>query len=183
MSLSVESLPIRVRALLASRGADVSNLRNNRILALLPSALSELSSTVLQSPNPAKRHLLRKAFPIIAVDGEVDLTAALTDTEPLLLDGIRQSTITFNDVAYPAQFKADRSSLSYPASTEFIYWTLEGTKLLVVEFDGLGTFAGIGQIRNAPYVPILTNAVVQSNLDDELVEIVARMASVRERAA
>ena len=42
-TLTVNNVPVMLRALLASRGADVSNLRTNRVLALVDSALETMA--------------------------------------------------------------------------------------------------------------------------------------------
>jgi hypothetical protein len=166
MSLSLNSIPVRVRAHLASRGADVSNLRDNRILALVPDALRLLS----------ERGFLRKTFVITAVNGVVDLAAPLTAAEPLILERIREAQVTFPDFTYALQWKADRSSLSFPASSEFGYVAVEDKTLLIATSDGLGVYDGTGSLRNAPYVPLLSSVPV--TLEAAFIALVSELAHV-----
>jgi hypothetical protein len=166
MSLSLNSIPVRVRAHLASRGADVSNLRDNRILALVPDALRLLS----------ERGFLRKTFVITAVNGVVDLAAPLTATEPLILERIREAQVTFPDFSYPLQWKADYSSLSFPSSDQFAYVAVENKSLLVATSDGLGVYDGTGSLRNAPYVPLLSSVPV--TLEAAFIALVSELAHV-----
>lgn len=165
MALSSESVPIRVRAYLASRGADVSGLRNPRILALVPDALRELVT----------KGQLRKTFAISAVSGTVSLAAALADAEPLILEEIRKATVTFDNQTYPMQWKADRSSLMLPASVEFVYGAIEDTTLLVADESGLGHFTDDGDIRNASFVATLSS--VTAGLESIFIQTLVRLLS------
>jgi hypothetical protein len=170
MALSLSSVSIRVRAYLAARGQDASNLRNNRIAALVPDALREL----------VNKGQLRKTFEISAVNGEVGLTAALADSEPIILEELKRATITFDSQTYPAQYKADRSSLILPATSEFVYWTLEDTTMLVADENGLGSFTDDGNIRNAPFVAQLSSVTV--GLESTFIQTLAAMLSVSKAA-
>jgi len=173
--LSVENVPIRARALLAARGQDVSNLRSPRLLALIPDALRELATQTMPTT------LLRKTFTETATAGEAALTASLAAAEPLILEGLRYASIYVTGFRYAAQFKADRSSLSFLSSAEFAYWALEGQTLVICDEVGLDNYAGPVTIRNAPYIPILENVPV--SLEHLFILILADLASVKTKAA
>lgn len=175
MSITIESVPIRVRALLASRGQDASNLRNNRILALVPDALRELASQAMPT------NLLRKTFTETAAAGEASLATSLAATEPLILEGLRRASVYITGFSYAAQPKADRASLSFPASTEFAYWALENQTIIIRDATDIDTYAGPVTIRNAPYIPILANVPV--SLEPLFLLILADMASMKSKAA
>ena len=123
-------------------------------------------------------NLLRKTFTETATAGEASLTTSLTASEPLILEGIRSASIFITGVDYAAQYKADRASLAFPASTEFAYWTLENQTIVIRDADGLGTYDGAVTIRNAPFIPTLANVPV--SLEHLFVLI---LADVKEKAA
>lgn len=170
MALSIASTGIRVRAYLAARGQDVANVRNNRVAALIPDALREL----------VNKGQLRKTFSISAVSGVVSLTAALSDAEPIILEENKQWVVNFDNQTYAAQRKADRSSLSLPSSVEFVYWTLENNSMLVANESGLGSFTDSGDIRNAPFVALLSSVTV--GLEATFIQTLAGMLSVEQKA-
>ena len=175
MSLTVESVPLRVRALLAARGQDVSNLRNPRIIALIPDALRELATQAMPT------NLLRATFTETAVNGVAPLTASLAAAEPLILEGLRRASVYVDGYSYAAMFKADRASLAFPASPEFAYWTVENQSILIRAEDEVDSYDGPVTIRNAPYIPILENLPV--SLEHMLILITADLASMKARAA
>lgn len=175
MSLTIENVPIKLRSLLAARGQDTSNLRSPRILALIPNALRELAEQAMPT------NLLRKTFTETAAAGEASLTTSLTAAEPLILEGLRRAAIYVDGFTYAAQYKADRASLSYPASTEFAYWALENQTIIIRDAMGLNNYVGNVTIRNAPHIPILTNVPV--SLEALFILILADMASVKARSA
>lgn len=72
MAFPLLSVPVIVRALLQSRGADVSNLRNNRILALVDSALEAMAYRVARGED--YRGLQREFGGLPPVVGELDLS-------------------------------------------------------------------------------------------------------------
>lgn len=123
-------------------------------------------------------NLLRKTFTETATAGEASLTASLTAAEPLILEGIRSASVFITGFDYAAQYKADRASLTFPASTEFAYWTLENQTIVIRDADGMGTYDGTVTIRNAPYIPTLANVPV--SLEHLFVLI---LADVKEKAA
>ena len=90
MVFPIESVPVIVRSLLASRGADVSNLRNNRIIALIDSALETMAYRVARGDD--YRGLQREFEGLTPAVGELDL-------------GTLGNTIIFNLVR--AQVKED----------------------------------------------------------------------------
>jgi hypothetical protein len=166
MTLSVNSIPVRVRAHLAGRGEDVANLRDNRILALIPDALRVL----------ADKGYVRKTYTIAAVNGVVDLTAALAD---LIMERVREAQVTFADFDFPLQWKADRASLQYPSSSAFGYVAPENKTLLVDDGTGTIAYSGAGQLRNAPFRPALTD--VNATLEPIFIAIIAEMANMPAR--
>lgn len=167
MTLTVQNIPVLVRSLLASRGADVSNLRNNRILALVDIALRRLAEVT------ASTSLLRKSFTVTAINGEASLATPLSATEPLLLDGLRRAQIFIDGFNHAAQYKADRSSLTFSASNQFAYWTLENQTLIIRDGTGLDNYDGPAVIRSAPYVPLLAN--VPATLGPIFIELLAEL--------
>lgn len=126
---------------------------------------------VLALPN----NLLRKSFTITASSGEASLTAPLTAAEPLLLEGFKRASIFITGFNQAAQWKADRSALSYSATTQFAYYTLEDQTLVIRDAGGLDNYNGDVVIRNAPYIPSLANVPV--SLEPVLVEVLAVYAS------
>lgn len=174
MSLTVESVPIRVRSLLAARGQDVSNLRTPRLLALIPDALRELATQAMPS------NLLRKTFTETAVAGGAPLTTSLAASPPLILEGLRQASIFIEGFAYAAQYKADRSSMSFLATPEFPYWTLENQTIVINDGTGLGNYAGDVTIRNAPYIPTL--ATIPTSLEHLFILILADLVTMKAAA-
>jgi hypothetical protein len=155
---------------LAARGADVSNLRNNRILALIPDALRML----------VDQGYLRKTFDVTAVNGAADLTSPLADIEPLILEQIRKATITFDGFTYPLQWRADRSSASYPSTSEFGYCFLEDKTLHVVNENGIGDYDGAGKIRNAPFLAQISS--VTAGLEALFISTLANLANAQNTA-
>lgn len=123
-------------------------------------------------------NLLRKTFTETATAGEASLATSLTAAEPLILEGIRSASIFIEGFDYAAQYKADRASLAFPASTEFAYWTLENQTIVIRDADGIGTYDGAVTIRNAPHIPSLANLPV--SLEHLFVLI---LADVKEKAA
>jgi len=173
--LTVENVVIRVRSLLSARGQDTSNLRSPRLLALIPDALRELAAQAMPS------NLLRKTFTETATAGEAPLTVSLAAAEPLILEGLRRASVYVVGFGYAAQFKADRASLSFPASAEFAYWTLENQTIIIRDGDGIDSYAGTVTIRSAPYIPILANVPV--SLEHLFILILADLASMKSKAA
>lgn len=126
-------------------------------------------------------NLLRKTFSVTAVLGEASLATPLAASEPLILEGLRRSSVYIDDFDYPAQYKADRSSLSFPATTELAYWALENQTILIRDAVGIDNYAGTVEIKNAPYIPLLTSVPV--SLETVLVMIVAEMVPANKAAA
>lgn len=172
MALTLASVGIRVRAYLAAQGQDASNLRNNRIAAVIPDALREL----------VNKGQLRKTFAISAVNGVVSLATPLTASEPIILEDHKRWLVTFDSATYPAQYRADRSSLLLPASPEFVRWALEDNSLLVSGADetGIGSFTDDGNIRNAPFVAQLSSVTV--GLEATFIQTLATMLSAQKAA-
>lgn len=130
----------------------------------------------------APTSLLRRTFTVTAVAGEAALTTPLAASEPLLLNHLRRASIYVVGYGVAAQWKADRSSLSFAATTQFPYYTLEGSTLVIRDAAGLDSYAGAVTIRNAPYIPLL--AGVPAPLEPILVEIlVAAVVPAQEKKA
>jgi len=117
----------------------------------------------------APTNLLRRTFTVTAAAGEAALTTPLAASEPLLLNHLRRASIYITGYSTAAQWKADRSSLSFAATTQFPYYTLEGQTLVIRDGDGLDHYAGSVIIRNAPYIPLLGG--VPTSLEPVLVEL------------
>lgn len=135
------------------------------MLVLVDDALRKLAELALPG------RLLRKTFTVTATSGEASLSTPLAAAEPLLLDGLKHASVFITGFTHAAQYKADRSSLSFAASTEFAYWTLENQSIVIRDGTGLGNYSGTVTLRNAPHVPTLANVPV--SLEPILVEILA----------
>ena len=135
------------------------------LLANVETALRRLAEMA------APKNLLRKTFTVTATDGEASLTTPLAAAEPLLLDHLSRASIFITGFTMAAQYKADRSSLSYAATTQFPYYTLENQTLVIRDATGLDNYNGTVTLRNAPYIPLLTN--VPASLETLLVELLA----------
>lgn len=126
---------------------------------------------VLALPN----NLLRATFTVTATDGEASLATPLSASEPLLLEGFKRASVFIDGYTHTAQWKADRSSLAFPSSDQFAYYTLEDQTLVIRDSGGLDSYTGTVTLRNAPYIPILANVPV--SLEPVLVEILATYGS------
>lgn len=135
------------------------------LLTLIPDALQKLA--VLALPN----NLLRKTFTVTAVNGEASLSVPLSAVEPLLLDGLKRASVFIDGFTHAAQYKADRSSLSYQSSSQFAEWTLENQTLVIKDGIGLDNYDGDVILRNAPFIPTLANVPV--SLEPIMVEVLA----------
>lgn len=135
------------------------------LLVLIEDALRRLAELALPSG------LLRKTFTVTATNGEASLSTPLAAAEPLLLDGLKRASVFIDGFSQAAQYKADRSSLSFQASTQFAYWTLENQTLVIRDATGLDNYSGDVILRNAPFVPTLANVPV--SLEPVLVEVLA----------
>lgn len=135
------------------------------LLVLVDDALRRLAELALPSG------LLRTTFTVTAMSGEASLSTPLNAAEPLLLDGLKRASVFIDGFTHAAQYKADRSSLSFEASTEFAYWTLENQSLIIRDGTGLDNYSGDVILRNAPFVPTLANVPV--SLEPVLVEVLA----------
>lgn len=135
------------------------------LLVLVDDALRRLAELALPSG------LLRKTFTVTATNGEASLSTPLNATEPLLLDGLKRASVFITGFTHAAQYKADRSSLSFETTTQFAYWTLENQSLIIRDGTGLDNYDGTVILRNAPYVPTLANVPV--SLEPVLVEVLA----------
>lgn len=115
---------------------------------------------------------LRKTFTVTASSGEASLATPLAATEPLIMENLKRAQVYVTGYTQAAQWKADRSSLSQPATTQFAYWTLENQSILI-RTTSLTAYNGDVTIRNAPYVPLLAN--VPASLEPLLVELLAKL--------
>lgn len=131
----------------------------------IPQALRKLAELAIPS------NLLRKTYTVTATSGEAPLTIPLNAAEPLLLEGLRRAQVFITGFNHAAQYKSDRSSLSFPGSSQFAHWTLENQTLIIRDATGLDNYAGDAVIRGAPYIPLLANVPV--TLEPILVEIMA----------
>ena len=140
----------------------------------IPGALRKLAELAIPS------NLLRKTFTVVAVNGEASLSTPLNAVEPLLLDGIRRAQVFIDGFSHAAQYKPDRSSLSFRGSSQFASWTVENQTLIIRDNIGLDNYDGAVAIRGAPYVPTLEN--VPDTLEPILVELMANYAQPAQMA-
>ena len=172
--LSAELVEKALRLIEPLPSEEVAVRLRTTLLTRITNALQQLAEVVSTS------NLLRKTVTVTATNGEAPLTTPLNATEPILLAGLRRGQVYISGFNYPAQYKADRSSLIAPASTEFAYWTLENQTILIRDATGLDNYDGDVIVRNVPYVPLLANVPV--TLEPLLVEILARHAQPAEMA-
>lgn len=152
-SLTTQNIPVVIRALLASRGADVTNLRNNRIIALINNALETLAYRVAKG---ADYKGLQAEFSATPTAGVLTLTSGMIFD--LARSTIRDSSAT-TLTAVDSLFTLTHGVLPLGQ----IYYTLEGSKLRFRNTDGvLNTFASPLTIT-ANFIPVLGTLPVEYN--------------------
>jgi len=137
MAFPINSVPVIVRSLLASRGADVSNLRNNRIIALIDSALETMAYRVARGPG--YRGLQREFDGLSPVAGELDIAtlggAMIFD---IARSRVRESAT--DDLLTPIDSIHVLRHVNLP--TGQVYYAQDGTNLRFRASDGtLDTYA------------------------------------------
>jgi len=145
------------------------------LLTKIDNALYKLAE--LTTPS----NLLRKTVTVTAASGEASLATPLAATEPILLSGVKRAQVFIDGFTHAAQWKADRSSLALPMSSQFAAWTLENQTIVIRDSAGLGNYDGNVVVRNVPYVPLLVNVPV--TLQPLLVEVLAAYGQPAEMAA
>jgi len=151
-TLTKQTVPILLRAQLSSRGADVANLRNNRILALVDTTLETMAYRIARGGDYQG---LRKDFSVTPVAGFTPTigTGAIFD--------IARSQVRFT--AGGAVLTPIDSLLTLTQATlpdDQTYYAQEGTGLRFRDADGTVTFASPLTITTN-FIPLLSEVPVE----------------------
>lgn len=167
MAIGVESIPIRVRAVLASRGADYSNLRNNRILALVPSALEEMSHRAAKGEGYEG---LQKDFSVTPTAGVVDLSAIATLIFDLARSRVRVASTNLPLYAVDSVETLVNAGLQVDKAM----YAQDGAELRFRDTSGaLGTYVTPVKIK-ANYVLVLAD--IPTQYEDMFIQTLAGLA-------
>lgn len=151
-ALTVNNVPLLLRALLGSRGADVGNLRNNRVLALVNTALEAMAYRIARG---ADYHGLRKDFAVTPVAG----FAATIGTRAIF--DLARTEVKFaagGTVLVPVDSLLTLTQADLP--DDQMYYAQEGTGLRFRDADGTLSFASPLTIT-ANYIPLLSEVPVE----------------------
>lgn len=164
MALSLENIPIKVRALLAARGQDVSNLRSPRILALVSDALEVMSHRAAKSEGYEG---LQKDFSVTPTSGVIDLTSIATIIFDIARSRVRVAST--NVPLYAVDSLETLVNAGLP--TDKVIYAQDGTDLHFRDIGGtLNTYATALKIK-ANHV--LTLATVPAQYEDMFIETLA----------
>lgn len=179
MSMSRSTLVLRaVRLARNGRGPDESKIYEDNVDLLVPNALHCLSMRVARDGE--RRHYLTKTFSLTATSGVIDISA---NTDLLREALVWASFYDYDDTAQkePYIFKWSWNEIDRWQNSVFGYFALKNGTIITrqravadIEASKAGLSGTITLI--APYVPDLSTTFLPEQLEDDAVDVLAKMA-------
>lgn len=154
MSLSVRSTAIRVRSLLGSRGADVSNLRNSRIAALIDPALELMAYRIAEGPHYRG---LQQDIVVLPAAGVASFPAGSKVIFSLARSQVRVSATSVLLTPVDSPYTLANANLG----SEQVFYTQDGPNLRFRATDGNLTTYATSVVVTANYIPLLSSLPIE----------------------
>lgn len=120
---------------LEASGKSEKELPKFRILALANLALQRIATIVAIAKDDvnaqALRQLVRSPVDVTITAGVGDLSAAKSDTEPILAEQIATSDVYFSGITRKGQYVPDRAALAWDHPAGFPFFTVSGDTIAV----------------------------------------------------
>lgn len=138
-------------------------------------ARQRLAEAVNSSDRPERRQLLVTEYAATITEGVITLSALTDAAGNPLRESLARAEIYSDSSDYRWQYKGSRSVLSLQRTDgDFIYYTVSGARIHTTSGDASATVRALR-------VPTL--ASLPTELEDELIEILAEFSSEEEAAA
>lgn len=147
-----------------------------RIIALANLALQRLATIIATAKDDvnaqALRQLVRDPVNVTITAGIGDLSAAKSDTEPILAEQIATSDVYFSGITRKGEYVPDRAALRWDRPINFPFFTVYGD---TIEVRYNGTSPTCTATITGPVVKTLANIPV--TLNDNFAQLVAFMTT------